>query len=817
MLIETVSDLNSFIEQAKKHGAFESDGKIYLNNEAVLVSKRYEKIVRQYVQPSPTSVKITVPKGEKHYIMCYTEESARQVLKLLEFYEYVAYDTETTGLNVRKDKVIGYGIGVSEGVAFYLPTLTWKDELKSVGVSKTTHLAILNKLKSKKLIMHNASFDCRVTKSYFDIDLKSALYADTVMLQHTLDEESEFGLKPLAIRYSTELELDSQDSANQEQLELAENVISKGGKWLKENKEIYKGDTDIIGKYCCADVDITLRLFHFLEKQLTSDLRDFFYNREVMPLYKYVTIPMEENGVHVNLRLLGEMQEGISKDIERLVKEIQLAIKPYTENFIRDYLNEEYKISCKGNFAQGVAEFFNIKFPLLESGKYSITAKTIKGVQDERVKDFYSGNLDALTADEKFKIQNYLHNKLSGGAELVNITSKHHLAKIIFDSMGEQAISETAKGNPQVNEALVLSLKDKYEWIAKLIDYNKLSKIKSAYVDRFLENSEDGIFYPQFKQHATTSGRYGSDLQQLTRPKDEESGLSPIVLEYTNKIREIFIAPKGYKFIDDDYESLEPRVFADDAGDDALIEIFTKNYDLYSVVAIMALDMKGVDADKKSANFLKNKYPEVRQQAKPYALGIRYGMKEYKLAKTLNISVEEASVIIENYFKAFPKLKSKMDFYSNSAKTTGIVTSKFGRIRHLPRAKKIFDHFGDDILNYKKLYDLSKKHRMRMDELKLLRKEYNNLLNNALNFPIQSGATSIINQAMIAMSKEFTDRNLDAWISLAVHDQVVVTTGENCINEVYEIVQRCMETTNKLSMPLIAIPHVATNLRDGHV
>jgi len=817
MLIETASNLNTFIQEAKKHGAFELDGKIYLNNQEVSVSKKYEKIVRQYIKPKSVAKKLTVAPGEKLYNMCYTEESAKEVLAQLDLYDYVAYDTETTGLNVRKDKVIGYAVGVDKGIGFYLPILSWEqDKLIPVGVAAATHLEILNKLKTKKLIMHNASFDCRVTKSNFGVDLKESIYADTVMLQHTLDEESDFGLKTLAIKYSVELGLDSQDAANQEQLELEQSVVEAGGKWLKSDKEIYKGNVDIIGKYCCADVDITLRLFHYLETQLTDDLRDFFYNREVMPLYKLVTITMEEKGVHVDLNLLNTMNESISKDLFRLEKEVQAEIAPYSKKFIKDYLNEEYPVSNKGTFAQGVVEFFGISVPKLASGKYSITVKNVNAIEDERVRSFLLGDLTQLTAKETENIQNFIHNKQNQGKELVNITSKHHLAKIIFDGMGEEAISETEKGTPQVNEILLLSLKDKYSWIAKLIDYNKLSKIKSAYVDRFLENHENGIFYPQFKQHATTSGRYGSDLQQLTRPKDEESGLSPLVLDYTNKIREIFIAPEGYKFIDDDYESLEPRVFADDGGDKSLLEIFTKNLDIYSVVAIMALGLKDVSADKKADNFLKKKYPEIRQQAKPYALGIRFGMKSFKLAKTLNIEEEEAQAIIDNYFKAFPNLKTKMDQYLSSAKTTGTVTSKFGRVRHLPKAKKIYDFFGDDILDYKKLFAISKNKRVPMEELKRIRKEYNNLLNNALNFPIQSAATSVINQAMIAASKEFMQKNLDAWISLAVHDQVVVTTNSKCVSEVCEIVQRCMETTNLLSVPLVAVPQIATNLRDGH-
>jgi hypothetical protein len=88
-------------------------------------------------------------------------------------------------------------------------------------------------------------------------------------------------------------------------------------------------------------------------------------------------------------------------------------------------------------------------------------------------------------------------------------------------------------------------------------------------MDRFLEKQEDGMYYFYYKQHATVSGRYGSDAQQLPRPK-EEGEEDPIVLKYNNLIRGFFISKPGNIFIDCDYSSLEPRVFAHVSGDDNL-------------------------------------------------------------------------------------------------------------------------------------------------------------------------------------------------------------------------------------------------------
>jgi len=69
---------------------------------------------------------------EKKY---YTVQDA-ETLKLLHQHimdsDVIAVDTETTGLNPRKNKIIGWSVSGDEGIGFYLPTLVFdyeKDEL----------------------------------------------------------------------------------------------------------------------------------------------------------------------------------------------------------------------------------------------------------------------------------------------------------------------------------------------------------------------------------------------------------------------------------------------------------------------------------------------------------------------------------------------------------------------------------------------------------------------------------------------------------------------------------------------------------------
>ncbi len=753
---------------------------------------------------------------KKEYYLIESHADVEYAIREIRSASIIAFDTETSGLNVRKDKVIGFSFSTKVNQGYYYPIYRFDhDSQELVSFPDYGKGILLAELQTRMLVMHNASFDTRICINNLDVDFLQCLHADTMLMQHTLQEEGPFGLKDIAVELASQIGISQDEVANQEQLELEQNVKANGGVWKKTEKQIYKADTNVLAKYACADTDLTLRLYYYFQSQLEKEsLTSFFYNEEVMPGYKFVTIPMEYEGVYVDLTKLIRYYNEITKTIQDLESDItfKLLNSEHGKEFVKRRAAEEYPAKPSGSFAQMVVKFYNLDLPKTAAGKYSITKNCL-----EKLKQIHSSIDFLLGKEANLPFEEIQLELLKQDGPLINLSSKQQLATYVFDIMGIEPETKTDKGSPQFNEDMIEKLAKDYkvDWAEKLRVYNKLNKIKSSYYDRFMEQHEDGILYPVFKQHGTTSGRHSSDFQQLSRPIEKGSD-DDFVVYFTNTLRELIVSKPGYKFIDDDYESLEPRVFADDAGDPTLIEIFELGEDFYSKVAIQTEGLTGVSAHKKDPNFLKNKFPQVRQDAKAYSLGIRYGMKAFKLSHALNVSSEEAQEKIDNYFKAFPNLKKAMDGYMEQAKKYGKVTSKFGRVRHLPRAKLIYDKYGDDLLDSNKMKQLCKKHYKSFADLKDLKREYNNLLNNALNFPIQSAANSIIMRAAISMSKKFREQGLDAWVSLLIHDQAVVSCNENCIDKVKEIVQDCMENTNKLAMKLVAKPEVASNLRDGH-
>ena len=535
---------------------------------------------------------------EKKYYTVQDSETLKLMFQHIQESEVIAVDTETTGLNPRKDRIIGWSISGDEGVGFYLPTLVFdyeKDELVLQTIDDTsTELLSRNLLKSlvgKKLVFHNASFDVQFIKNYFGVDLLPDVWVDTGLLVHTVYEEgafgfgNPFGLKSIAIMNQKALGLDVEKAANEEQVELKESIKKNGGSVTKESFQIYKADLDILSKYASADTDLTLRICNlYLGKLKEEGLEKFFFEDEVMPIYREVTVPMEAQGVDLDVELIERIHTEITED-QAKNKEIvmkSLLEVPEVKAWIVDTATDAYPPSHKGNFAQRLVERYSLPLPKSEkTGKYSLTQKNVEELEDSKIKQFLlTGDLELIDEVERARISMSLWKESNDG-EYLNIQSKKHLGEIVFKYMGikpKVSGANTKSGRDKFDMSMVEELAKTYPWAENLRIYNKLLKIKSTYVDRFRDRQEDGRYYFDFKQNGTVSGRYGSDAQQLPKPLEEGED-APVIMKYVNIVREFLIAGPGRKVIDADYESLEPHCFASVTGDKALQEIFNKGWD----------------------------------------------------------------------------------------------------------------------------------------------------------------------------------------------------------------------------------------------
>ena len=768
---------------------------------------------------------------EKKYYTVQDEDTLKLLHQHILDSDVIAVDTETTGLNPRKDKIVGWSVSGDEGVGFYLPTLVWnfdedKLELQTIMNESTEVISknLLKLLKGKKLVFHNASFDVQFIKNYFGIDLLPDVWVDTGLLVHTVYEEgafgfgNPFGLKSIAIMNQEALGLDVEKAANEEQIELKGSIKKNGGETTKVLFEIYKADLDILSKYASADTDLTLRICNlYLEKLKEEDLWDFFFEEEVMPIYREVTVPMESYGVDLDMDLLNSIHTSIVKDLEENKEIVMKSLLQTSEakKWVMNTAFDNFPPNNKGSWAQKLVQRYSLPLPKSEkTGKYSLTQKNIEELDYSNIREFLlNGEISVLDELEVARISMSLWKEKNEG-EYINIQSKKHLGEIVFKYMGIKAKSRTRKGQEQFDMTMLEELAKTYAWAENLRIYNKLLKIKSTYVDRFRDRNEDGRYYFYFKQNGTVSGRYGSDAQQLPKPLEEGED-APIIMKYVNIVRAFLTAGEGRKVIDSDYESLEPHCFASVTGDKKLQEIFDNGYDFYSYVAIQTEGLEGVSADKKADNYLKKLDPVKRNKAKAYSLGVAYGMEAYALKMTLGVDQKTAEELIKGYLDGFPQLKEWRENSRKQVKDHGYIKNYVGRIRHIPKVKKIYEKFGERILDWRFRNQLSDQYGK--DQVLKVYRDYRNGLNNCLNFQLQSLAASVVNRAALQINRKAKELGIDAIVQAQVHDQLIINIKDDQAETFAPYVQTIMENTTKLpGVTLKAPPEIADNWKEGH-
>jgi len=134
--------------------------------------------------------------------------------------------------------------------------------------------------------------------------------------------------------------------------------------------------------------------------------------------------------------------------------------------------------------------------------------------------------------------------------------------------------------------------------------------------------------------------------------------------------------------------------------------------------------------------------------------------------------------------------------YHAQAKAEGRVTNLFGRPRRIPAAKQLTELYGNA-------------------EHHELPYEARNILNLAMNHPIQSTGASIVNRSAIALHKNLHRAGINAKIVLQVHDSLIVECDEQDAESVKLLMQDAMENTCELpGVRLIAEPKIGYNLAE---
>ena len=206
---------------------------------------------------------------------------------------------------------------------------------------------------------------------------------------------------------------------------------------------------------------------------------------------------------------------------------------------------------------------------------------------------------------------------------------------------------------------------------AEILDHREASKLLSTYIDALpLEvNPASGRVHTSFNQTVAATGRLsstGPNLQNI-----------PVRTEDGRRIREAFIAPKGYVLVSADYSQIELRILAHLSKDPQLTEAFLEDKDIH-VQTAAAIYLSAPELVT----------PDMRRAAKTINFGLMYGMGPNNLARQLGISFANAQRFIETYFSQFPRVKEYLDSTVERARNLGYTETMFGRRRYLPELNR---------------------------------------------------------------------------------------------------------------------------------
>lgn len=150
------------------------------------------------------------------------------------------------------------------------------------------------------------------------------------------------------------------------------------------------------------------------------------------------------------------------------------------------------------------------------------------------------------------------------------------------------------------------------------------------------------------------------------------------------EIRQMYTARPGYALVSCDYSGQEPRLTASLCRDETMIKTYQEGKDLYSMIAAVAFNTTYEECQEHRPDgelYLEGKWR--RGNAKQIVLGICYGRQIPSIAEQLGCTKEEAQSIYDKVTGAFPGLLKAQDEAAEMAHKYGYVTTLWGRRRHL--------------------------------------------------------------------------------------------------------------------------------------
>jgi DNA polymerase-1 len=352
--------------------------------------------------------------------------------------------------------------------------------------------------------------------------------------------------------------------------------------------------------------------------------------------------------------------------------------------------------------------------------------------------------------------------------EEFNVGSPTQLRSVLFEKLGLPPDKSRRTKTGYSTSAEALSGLSDHEIVAKILEYREVTKLKSTYVDALppLLNPRTGRIHTSLNQAVTATGRLSSTNPNLQN--------IPIRSELGMEIRRAFVAGlPDHLLLSADYSQIELRILAHITEDENLIEIFRRDEDLHRAAAAEIFGMAPAEVTSQMRSF-----------AKMVNFGIPYGISDFRLAREMAVSVDEARQYMDRYFGRFPGLRAYVEGMPEQARAAGHVRTLMGRRRPLPE-----------------LRTRAAAARQAAERM-------------AINTPMQGSAADIIKRAMLRVHAALEGGGLGARMFLQVHDELLFEVPRLEVEGTAALVEECMSGAYELRVPLKVDVRVGANWLD---
>ena len=643
------------------------------------------------------------------YTTVYDRESLPIATAVADGAETLSFDTETTSVESMEAELVGLSLSKAEGSAVYVPT-----PLPDGTPEATAVEAVRAMLENDALLKvgHNVKYDL-VVMARHGVRVGGPIF-DTMVAHYLINPEASHKLDDVA-----SFHLNYRPQPITDLIGTGKNALSM--------RDVPVED---VGPYACEDADVALRLVPVLREKL-----------RVMD-----AVPDGEGGFTGGGRVL-EIAETMEFPLVRVLADMEMAGVKIDEHVLADI-----RVGLDATLAELQTQILALAGRSFLIGSTQQLAEVLFNPPP--------------TDDEREAARVWAEEMASPASTK---TKKQLKEEAPTFGLGLKAVGKTSTGRPSTDENALTDLAREHALPALVLDWRKVSKLKSTYVDKLPEliHPETGRVHTDFNQTVAATGRLSSSNPNLQN--------IPIRTDVGREIRRAFVAEPGNVLMSADYAQIELRILAHLSGDAGLVEAFDKGQDIHTATAARVF---GVDYDAVTR-------PQ-RDRVKQVNYGIPYGISAFGLANRLRISNADAQELIDHYRAAYPGVIAYLDGIMLEARRTGYVETVLGRRRYVPQ------------ITSRNPNDRAYAERI------------------AVNMPIQGTQADMIKLAMIAIHGRLADDGRGARMILQVHDELVLEVPEAEVEAVKALVCEEMERALPLSVPVVVEVGVGPNWLDAH-